>query len=216
MKKIAMILSGCGNKDGSEITEAVSAIVALSEFKAQVRFFAPDLDFVPQNYLTNQPYPNKRNIMEESSRITRSEISPLGSLAVKDFDGLVIPGGFGVALHLSEWANKGPAGSVLPDLESIVHGFYQMGKPICAICIAPAIIAKLLGRHRVTVTLGLDRKYNEVGLATGAIIEPCASDDYISDRQNKIITTPAYMNEATPYQVFTGIRKAIKELIEMA
>ena len=42
-------------------------------------------------------------------------------------------------------------------------------------------------------------------------------DDFITDRENKVVTTPAYMyGEAAPHLIFTGIRKALKELVEMA
>jgi len=217
-KKIAMILSGCGNKDGAEITEAVSAIVCLSELEAQVQYFSPDLNFTPLNFLTNEPMVGEmRNILIESSRITRSQMNPLDSLVTKDFDGLVIPGGFGVAKHLSNWADLGPNCQVNPQVEKIIKAFHRESKPICAICIAPAIIAKVLGSEGVTVTVGLDPDVMNTVSKTKAHVEPCPADDYITDRLHKIISTPAYMIEdATPYNVFKGIRRAITEFVEMA
>jgi enhancing lycopene biosynthesis protein 2 len=217
-KKIAMILSGCGNKDGAEITEAVSAIICLSELDAQVQYFSPDLNFSPLNFLTNQPMSGEiRNIMVESARITRSQMNSLDSLVSKDFDGLVIPGGYGVAKHLSNWAERGPDCEVNPQLEKIIKSFHNESKPICAICIAPAIIAKVLGPEGVTITVGLDPGVMSNVSKTKAHVEPCPADDYITDRLHKIITTPAYMIEdASPYDVFKGIRRAIAELMEMA
>lgn len=217
-KKIAMILSGCGNKDGAEITEVVASIICLSELDAQVEFFAPDIDFEPINFLTNEPIKNQvRNTLLESARITRSKINPLEALVPKDFDGLVIPGGYGVAKHLSNWAELGPKCTVNPLLSKIIQSFHSDSKPICAICIAPAIIAKVLGAEGVTLTLGTDPETLKKASETKAHFEPCPADDFITDRLHKLISTPAYMEEeATPSEVFKGIKRALNEFMEMA
>lgn len=216
MKKIAVVLSGCGNKDGTEITEAVSLIVALSRAGVQVEFFAPDINFEAKNFLTNQPLGQKRNVLLESARITRSKIETLANLNPNNFDGLAIPGGFGAALHLCNWAQKGSQCEILPDLQKWIHDFYRQSKPIAAICIAPVILAKVLGKKGITVTIGSDKETIAEIEKTGAIHEVCPADDYVTDRENKIITTPAYMYDATPDQVFRGISGLAKEFIEMA
>jgi enhancing lycopene biosynthesis protein 2 len=216
-KRVAMILSGCGNKDGAEITETVAAILALSEFQAQVEYFAPSREFTPVNFLTGESLPDRRNIMVEAARITRSQMNPWEHLVSRDFDALVIPGGFGVALHLSSWAKDGPKAQVDPVLRQIIEEFHAQSKPIVAICIAPAMIAKVLGPKGVVLTFGENPQYKDWGAATGAQVELCPSSDFVSDRWNKVISTPAYMNDAaTPFEVFTGIRLAIKEMMEMA
>lgn len=103
-----------------------------------------------------------------------------------------------------------------PEVEKTIKAFYSQSKPIGAICIAPALIARVLGEHGVTVTIGNDKETaQEIG-KTGAQHVECAVDDYVTDRERKVITTPAYMYDAKPNQVFTGVRKAIKELVEMA
>lgn len=217
MKSIAVVLSGCGNKDGSEITEAVSLIIALNKMGAKLEYFAPDIDFTAKNFLNNQPLNEKRNVMMESARITRSHIKPLSDLNPDQFDGLALPGGYGAALHLCNWAAKGAACEVRPELQSAIEKFYKQSKPIAAICIAPVIIAKVLGKHRVTVTIGDDKETEMEIQKTGAVHEYCPVDDFITDRSCKVITTPAYMyDDAKPDQVFTGISGLAKELIEMA
>ena len=216
-RKIAVVLSGCGNKDGAEITEAVSLIIALSQSKAEVEFFAPNLDIEAKNFLTNEPLGQKRNILLESARITRSQIKDLEDLDSKKFDGLAFPGGFGAALHLCNWASKGAKCDVLPLVEKAIKEFHEQSKPIAAICIAPAIIAKVLGPHKVTVTLGESSEVAKEIEKTGAIHENCPVDDYVTDRECKVITTPAYMfDEAKPHEVFKGISGLVKEFIEMA
>lgn len=216
-KKIAVILSGCGNKDGAEITESVCAIVSLSLLKADLHFFAPNQEFEALNFLTNQVISEKRNIMVESARITRSNINDLAELNPNTFDGLVLPGGFGVATHLSTWAKDQSKCTVNPLLQKLIESFHQESKPICAICIAPAVVARVLGSQGVTVTLGKDKQIASEIQKTGATAEICPSDDFITDRLHKVITTPAYMDEsATPGEVFKGIQRAIAEFMEMA
>jgi enhancing lycopene biosynthesis protein 2 len=216
MKKIAVVLSGCGNKDGSEIQEAVSLIVSLSQLGAQLSFFAPDYDFTAKNFLTNKPL-EKRNVMVESARISRSKIQDLKNLKADSFDGLAMPGGFGAALNLSDWAEKGSQCRINEDLEKAILDFHQQSKPIAAICIAPTIVARVLGPQGVSVTIGDDKETAEKIKKTGAHHENCPVDDFITDREHKVITTPAYMyGEALPHQVFKGIQGLARELMEMA
>jgi enhancing lycopene biosynthesis protein 2 len=216
MKKIAMILAGCGNKDGTEITEAVSAIVSLSQYKAHVDFFAPDKSFVSQNFLTDQKT-EERNILIESARITRSQTQDLKKLKSSAYDALILPGGFGVALSLCDWAQKGASCHVDPTVEKTIKDFYDEEKPVGAICIAPALVARVLGNHNISVTIGSDKETALEIEKTGAKHIECPVDDFVSDRQHKIVTTPAYMYaQATPSQVFKGISGLVKELVEMS
>ena len=216
-KKIAVVLSGCGNKDGSEITEAVSLIISLSELGAELQFFAPNKEFAPKNFLTNEPLPQKRNIMLESARITRSKITPLEKLNADQFDGLAIPGGYGAAMHLCTWAIEGAKCSVDSHLEQSILKFHSQSKPIAAICIAPVILAKVLGTKKVTITLGESEEAIKEVEKTGAQHENCPPTDYITDRENKVISSPAYMfDEAKPHEVFKGSAGLSKELMEIA
>lgn len=216
MKKIAVVLSGSGNKDGTEITEAVSLIISLSKADADIKYFAPDTNFPAKNFLTNEVLKEPRNAMLESARISRSQIEDLKNLKADDFDALALPGGYGAALNLSTWAELGAKCSVLPELVKAIKAFHQQSKPIAAICIAPVILAKVLGEHQITITVGNDPETISEVQKTGAHHEVCPVEDYITDREHKIITTPAYMYNAKPHQVFAGISALVQELIEMA
>jgi enhancing lycopene biosynthesis protein 2 len=210
-KKIAVVLSGCGHKDGAEITESVSTLIALSEAGARYKVFAPDQDFKAD------PTGETRNVMTEAARISRGEIEPLNNLKAQDFDGVAFPGGFGAALNLCDWAHKGSKCAVNPEAERVLKEFYEAGKPIAALCIAPALVARVLGPKGVTLTIGNDKETAAEIAKTGAHHEDCAVDDFVTDREHRIVTTPAYMyGEAKPFEVFSGIRKAIRELAEMA
>ena len=215
MKNVAVVLSGCGFKDGAEITESVSTLIALGNNGATYQVFAPDLSITATDHLTDKPC-GERNLMSESARIARGQVKPLTELKPNDFDALAFPGGFGAALHLCEFAKSGAECKVNPEVESAIKGFHADSKPIATICIAPALIARVLGSHGVTVTIGNDMDTASEIEKTGAHHVECTVDDYVTDRESKVITTPAYMYDAQPYEVFKGISGAIKELVEMA
>lgn len=217
MKKIAVVLSGCGHLDGSEITEAVSVLICLSELGASVQCFAPDVDFQVVNHLDQSETSEKRNARAESSRIARAEVRDIKLLNEKDFDAVVFPGGFGAAKTLSDWATVGSKAYINKDVSRVLRKFHKAIKPIGAVCISPVLVAKVLGDENVTVTVGDDEQTIGEILKTGTQHSKCAVNDYISDRDHKVLTTPAYMYEnATPFEVFTGIRNMIVELVEMS
>lgn len=220
MKRIAVIVAGCGHRDGTEITEAVSALIALAEAGAQYRVFAPELNFPVVDPLNGHMVRTgeTRNTLTEAGRIARGEVENISKLKAVEFDALVFPGGFGAATHLCSWAQAGAKCEVQPDVSRVINEFYAAEKPIAAICIAPALLARVLGSNGITITLGKNDKITSAEIAkTGATLEDCGVDDFITDREHRIVSTPAYMyGDATPFQVFTGIRKAIRELVEMA
>ena len=216
MKKIAVILSGCGFQDGSEITEAVSSLICLSKLGAQYKVFAPSLDVQAKDHLSGEDQ-EIRNTLKESARIARGAISDISSLKSQDFHGILFPGGYGAALHLCDWGLKGSQCYVHPEAQRVITEFSNQGLPIGAICIAPALIAKVLGHKGVTVTIGNDTETAMEIEKTGSHHEACQVTDYVTDRENKIVTTPAYMyGEAAPHEVFSGIHGATKELFEMS
>lgn len=215
-KKVAVVLSGCGFLDGTEITEAISTLIALSEAGAQYTCFAPDQEIKAVDHIKQAPTTESRNALTEAARIARSQIQNLRELKENDFDAVVFPGGYGAAKVLSSWATNGANATVHPEVSRVITEFHKAAKPIGAICIAPTLIAKTLGSQGVNLTIG-----NDAGTAaeiekTGARHVNCPVTDYVSDRDHKVLTTPAYMYEAKPHEVFTGIRKMIRELVEMA
>lgn len=218
MKKVAVVLSGCGFLDGTEITEAISTLIALSELGAKTKCFAPNENAPVAHYVESAPLsPLKRNMLEESARIARQDVSPLSDLRERDYDALVFPGGFGAAKNLSNWASAGAKAEVNADVRRVIKEFHSASKPIGAICIAPTLVARVLGSEAPEVTIGDDAETAAEIAKTGATHTRCAVDDYVSDRDHKILTTPAYMySNAKPHEVFTGIRRMLTELVEMA
>ena len=215
-RNVAVVLSGCGYLDGAEITESVSTLIALGEEGAKVRIFAPSKSLKEVQHLSGEETGNEKNVLEESARIARGKIEDLENLDEKDFDAIILPGGFGVAKNLCDFANNGAKANVLPKLKESLLAFHQASKPIGAFCIAPALVALVLGKEGVALTIGDDKATATEIQKTGADHVECRVDDYVTDRENKVITSPAYMYEAEPHLVYKGIRSAIRELMEMA
>lgn len=215
-KKIAVVLSGCGFLDGSEVTEAISVLIALHQAGATPSCFAPSIEAPGMNHLSGEPLPNPRNVLEESARIARREVKDLRELDAHQFDAVIFPGGYGAAKNLSTWGFAGAKGKVHPEVERVLKDFRRSDKPIGAICIAPALLALLFGSDGITITIGNDPTTAAEIEKTGAHHEICPVNDYVTDREHKIVTTPAYMYESRPDLVFQGISGLVRELVEMS
>ena len=138
-KKIAVVLSGCGFLDGSEVQEAVLTLLHLARAGSEYHCFAPDIEQTTNiNHATKDSSPEKRNVLVESARIARTNIKNVKDLKAAEFDGIIFPGGFGAALNLCDFAKRGPDCGVLPEIKRVILDFYLAQKPIGAICIAPA------------------------------------------------------------------------------
>jgi enhancing lycopene biosynthesis protein 2 len=211
----ALILSGSGHQDGSEIREAVGALWALSYHPVRIEAFAPDMEFDVIDHRTGTPTGEVRNVLTESARIMRGSIKPLSELVKTDYQAMILPGGYGAAKNLSTFAEDGASGRVLhPELEHDLIAMHGSGMPIGAMCIAPAVVALALRNEQIEVTVG------ESGGAAHQIekighrhIAKAAHEIHIDERNN-IITTPAYMYDDAPlHDIFTGIKNCVDEVI---
>lgn len=208
---VAVVIGGCGFLDGTEITEAVSTLINLSGHGLSYRCFAPDGEFSPMNHKKGKPEGPARNLMVEAARISRGAIEPLSELSPSDFQALVLPGGYGAAKSLSDFALS-DSPSVIPALAEAIKGFHHSQKPIVAMCIAPALLAMTLGDKGIKVTIGSDEGTAKKLEGMGCSHQNCAVDEIAVDETNRLITTPAYMYEKSPADVHAGISKAISEL----
>ncbi len=211
MVQVAVVLSGCGHLDGSEIRESILTLLSLEANGIKYHCFAPNSDFMVTNHLTGQEEFERRSVISEAARIARGNVLDLNDLLVEDFAAIIIPGGYGAAKNLSDLAIAGPKTKVNPKLEKILSDFWQAKKNIAAICIAPAVVtAALKSLASITVTIGNDDD-DLIGQLGGKHIS-CAADKYYHDKENCILSTPAYMLDATLNNVATGIDKMIKAL----
>jgi len=212
--RFAIILAGCGNKDGAEIHESVLTLLSIDRAGHHYQCFAPD---VPQarvlNFITNATLNEKRNVLLESARIARSQIKPLTEFSQNDFDILVLPGGSGVAYNLCTFALDGDRMTVLPQVETAIRAMHQAGKPIGALCISPVIIAHVL--KEVTVTFGKDEKINALFQKLGTKAVNSDARGIVIDEKNKVVTTPCYMLDARISEISEGIEKLVQQLIKL-
>lgn len=216
-KRIGILLAGCGVFDGSEIHEAVLTLLFLDRAGAQVTCMAPDMDqFHVIDHTDQSTVDQRRNVLVESARIARGDVIDLKKAITGDIDALIIPGGFGAAKNLSGFAVKGPDAEVHPEVQRILTEMVEAGKPIGALCIAPATVARALASRHPEVTIGTDTGTAAAIERMGATHRDCAVDDICIDQRNKIVTTPAYMLGPGIKDIATGIEKLIHKVLELA
>ncbi len=220
MARVAVCLSGCGFLDGAEIHEAVCTLLALDQAGAEIVCCAPDVlqqDVV--DHARSEPASGeRRNVLTESARIARGQIRDIASVQGADVDALIFPGGFGAAKNLCSFASDGPACSVNPDVERLVGEMLAAKKPIGAICIAPALLARIVGKKDIhpKLTIGTDKGTAAAIDQMGAQHCDCAASEHVVDEAHKIVSTPAYMLGQGPAEVFSGIKKLVDDVLRLA
>ncbi|XP_022692590.1 ES1 protein homolog, mitochondrial-like [Varroa jacobsoni] len=220
--KVAVVLSGSGVYDGSEIHEASACLVQLTRAGLEPICFAPDKSQMHTvDHSKGEPSDQQRNVLAESARIARGKIQPLSDLKPQNVDAIVFPGGFGVAKNLSTFAAEGANCSVDPLVEKTIKAFQSAGKPLAFCCIAPVLAAKVI--PGVKITLGMDKddgsgKWPYCGAAQaaeswGAKHTNCRVDEVCVDEQNKVVSTPAFMFETNQFHlIHDGVGKMIASL----
>ena len=218
MKKVGVLLSGCGVNDGAEIHESVLTMLFLDKAGVEMILMAPNIDQMHViNHYTGQEMEEYRNVLVESSRIARGEIKDMAEVTGNDLDALIIPGGFGVAKNLSDYAMAGSDCSVNPDVYRLIAELRLMEKPIGAICIAPVMMAKVLGEQEesANMTIGYDETTSTDIISMGSKHVECSVSEMIIDEEKKIVTTPAYMEAKSIKEAADGIEKLINQILSM-
>jgi len=215
--KVGVILSGCGNRDGAEIHESVFTMLALDKAGCELVLMAPD---VPQaaviNHRTGKPESGTRNVLDESNRIGRGQVKDIKTVSPDTLDAVVLPGGFGAAKNLCDFAEKGPACAVNPDVERLLKAVHAAGKPIGAICIAPALLARLFGAEHPKLTIGTDPGTAAALEKCGAKHERCEIGGVVVDADGRFVTTPAYMLAPTLKELAADAEKLVAEVLRLA
>lgn len=215
MKKFAVILAGCGHKDGAEINEAVSLLLAIDQHQCEYQCFAPDrpqaevIDHANGKKVCN----SKRNILSEAARIARGNILPIEQFKAEDYDALFFPGGFGAAKNLCDYAFKGVAMEVQPDVARVILEMHEAKKPIGAMCIAPVMLARLI--PGVCVTLGAEgSEVADQVRAWGANHVQTENGDVCADNEELVFTTPAFMLDASLKDVYDGAYNMVEAVVD--
>ena len=220
-KKVGVILSGCGVMDGSEIHEATLTLLSICNAGAEAVCMAPNVDQMHVvNHLKGAPAEGeRRNALVEAARIARGKIRDIADVSADEIDALVMPGGFGAAKNLCDYATAGPNMTVNAEVARLIKATHEAGKPVGAICIAPVVLAAVMGKDmglKPQLTIGTDPATAEHVNALGAEHVNCPVREFVVDKANKVVTTPAYMLGQNIGEVAAGIDKAVKALIEMA
>tara|TARA_R110000822_G_scaffold119638_1_gene252722 strand:- start:7048 stop:7704 length:657 start_codon:yes stop_codon:yes gene_type:complete len=217
VKNIAVILSGCGVYDGAEIHEAVLTLLAIEQAGAKYRCFAPNIN---QHHVINHVtgevmVAEQRNVLVESARIARGDVEDLTEFYIDEFDALIVPGGFGAAKNLSDFAINGEDIRVNEQVLAVCQAFAKANKPAGYMCIAPVMIPLIYGEG-AQATIGQDiaiaQSLTNIGLAHRA----CAVDDIVVDEARKLVSTPAYMLATSLVEAASGINKLVEKVIKMA
>ncbi len=207
------MLSGCGHQDGAEIHEATLTLWAIHKNRADYQCFAPDIgQHHVLNHITGKEMNEHRNVLIEAARIARGNIRPLSTYQADAFDGLVIPGGLGAAKNLCTYAVDGPECTVNEEVSRAIRSTYQAKKPIGALCIAPVILAKVLGKG--TMTIGQNQTTADHLAAMGASPVPTWQGEIVIDEENKIVTTPCYMLNSRVDQIGDGVDNVIRAMLK--
>lgn len=224
--KAAVILSGCGVYDGSEIHEATFTLLALAQAGASYQCFAPDREqHHVVNHTNGEEMKESRNILIESARIARGEVKALDGLKSEDFDVLIIPGGFGAAKNLNQWALSGPEGQIYPEVKGVILSFLKAAKPICGLCMGPTVLAKALeeSNYAATLSVGSTKEsspYDIAGIhqgmaSLGQNTREASISEVICDDELKVVSAPCYMLEAGIDEVYLNIKQAIDKTLAL-
>ncbi len=217
-KKIGVLLSGCGVMDGSEIHEATLTLYFLDKQDAEIVCMAPNKDQLDVvDHIAGSPTAEKRNVLMEAARIARGKILDIKNVKAEDIDAVIIPGGFGAAKNLCTFAKDGPECKVDEDVARLLTDMHQKGKPIGALCIAPAVIAGLFGPELAPeITIGSDSGTAASLEKMGAKHQDAKVNEIVVDSRNGIVTTPCYMLAQSIKEVGDGAEKLVTKIMEMA
>ncbi len=216
MKKIAVILSGCGVYDGSEIHEAVLTLLSIDNNGAQYHCVAPNISQnLVVNHLTQQPSVEKRNVLVESARIARGEIQDIAVVTAADFDAAVFVGGFGAVVNLSDFDKQGVNCHLEASTLKFSKAMYDAKKPLGFSCISPMLAAKICDAG-IKLTIGNDAELSKKLQEMGASPEMCSADNIIVDSEHKVVSTPAYMLGKGPAEIYQGIDAMVRHILLIA
>lgn len=213
-KRFAVILAGSGVFDGSEIHETTMTLYAIMKNGGTYQIFAPDIDqHHVVNHITGEEMPEKRNVLIEAARIARGDIKNLKDFRADDYDGLIMPGGFGAAKNLSTFAFDGSNCQVNGEVENAIRAMAKENKPIGALCISPVIVAKIFGD--IKLTIGQDKDTADAVVQMGATHQRTDHGEVVVDNNHKVVTSPCYMLDANILNIAEGADNTVQSMLEL-
>ncbi len=216
MKKFALVLSGCGQHDGSETHEVILTLLSMDQEKVMWEAFAPDIKQGRVVDHTDETVSKEetRSVLKESARLVRGKIKSITEANIAEFDAIVFPGGVGAVDNLCNWFEKGAEFDFNSDVRRLIDSAVKLKKAMGFICIAPMMVPKIYQSAKITI--GNDQVLASQIHEMGSEHIDCPADDVIIDKENKIVSTPANMVANGIDEVYRGIRKLIRELVQLS
>lgn len=216
--KVGVVLSGCGVFDGAELHETVITLLAIDRAGAEAVCMAPDVEqlHVIDHLRGDVARGERRNVLVESARVARGNVLDIAAVDPGGLDALVLPGGFGAAKNLCDFAVRGAECEVDAGVAALVRAVHAQGKPVAAVCIAPALLARVLGSEGPELTIGSDAGTAGALESMGATHVACPVTEFVVDRERKLVTSPAYMLAKSISEAAEGIEGTVEALLEMA
>ena len=221
--RVGVVLSGCGNQDGSEINEAVLTLYWIERAGGRGICLAPNASQATVvDHLTGSPEagpPAPRRVLTEAARIARGRIRDIATVQDTDLDALIFPGGTGVTTVLSNYAEKGVVCEVHPEVTRLLKAMLQRRRPMGFICVSPILAARVLGPAAgVRVTFGTKACTEAKHAAVmGADVRPCPLREILIDQKNRVVSTPAFMyDDARLQDVGFAIERLVRQVVSLA
>ncbi|MGB8656962.1 MAG: isoprenoid biosynthesis glyoxalase ElbB [Candidatus Zixiibacteriota bacterium] len=221
MSNFAIILSGCGSYDGSDVWEVVLLSYFLSKRGANFVFFAPDWDQKEVvDHLARESTQERRNVLKESARIAWGEIKEIQSLSGRDIDGLIIPGGSGTIHNLADPVGESENGYLKPrsEIQRVIREIYRRRKPIGACGLACLLVASALKSildAPLTLTMGKDPELIRKVEGMGAVHVLSRTTDVVMDSEHKLVSTPAGLLKLKPADMALSLENLTSGLLEL-
>ena len=213
MKKTAIILSGCGQVDGSETHETILTILALEQHNLDWEGLAPSglQTEVYDHYTNTKENISPSSMITEAARLVRGNITIINAVNASDYAAVIIPGGAGVIKNLSNYSTAGINFTIHPELLAFMATIVRLQIPAGFICIAPILIPKLYG-NKPKLTIGSNVELAAKIVQIGGEHCDCLANDIVIDHAQKIVSTPANMVAKNIVEVYHGIYKLVTQI----
>jgi len=218
MNNIALILSGCGAYDGSDIWEVVLIAYQLEKRGQRPVFFAPDiLQKEVIDHLNQVSLSDKRNVLSESARIAWDEIKEIKDLSGREVDGLILPGGDGAIRNLTDSLGEEKYLKLNPDIRRILREIYRRKKPIGACGLTSLLVASALRdvlETPLTLTVGKDPELIKQIEQLGAVHVISRGTEAVVDSEHRVISTPASLLKLKVIEIAQATENLVSGVVD--
>ena len=220
MGSLAVILSGCGSQDGSDVWEVSLLSYHLHRKGRSPVFFAPDLEQGVVNHLTKDASAEKRNVLRESARIAWGGIREIKELSGREVDGIILPGGGGAAKNLADLLGE-PKNDYLkskPEVQRIIRETYRRRKPIAACGLSVLLVASALRdilETPLTLTIGKDPNLISQIEGMGAVHVLSRGKEVVMDSEHKLVTTAANLLKLEFDDLASSMENMVNGVLEL-